>query len=265
MSDSAWVGALARYQRAMVEGAQAHLLPLTDDVRTRASQGLGALLFGAASSNPMPPTALRRDEVVFQKLFYGFMEITEAFDMLRDAEVYLRSLPRKRLIPPNRFMRYHITNFHNNAYILSQRLDQYATTVERSYRKASHVAKIKGTISKLKRIASEGMKSIIAKRGGYVHQSHFTDDHFERLSVTALLGALRESYDDHEFAENMARLHEVSFRRARKEWLDKLASHNNYISKLLDAYFHLIHSVVCDEDDHIIYPVHHAHHLIEPQ
>ncbi len=254
MNDPAWVGAFARYQRAMVEAAQAHILPLADDVMTRASQSIGELLSGVASSDPIMPKALRRDEVVFQKLFYGFVEIAEAFDMLRDAEVYIRSLPRKRLIPPHRFMRYHITNFYNNAYVLSQRLQRYASIIERSYRNASHVTGIQDIVLESQQIATSGMKPITVARGAYIHQNHFTDDHFERLSVTDLLTARGETETDDQFVQSMSLLHEVSIKKARREWLNKIVSQNNYMSNLLDAYFHLIHRIIFDGDNHIVYP-----------
>lgn len=255
MSNPAWVGAIARYQKAMSKAALEHLFPLTDDVTARASQGIGSLLFGAVSSDPIRPKALKRDEVVFQRLFSGMVEITEAFDMLQDAEVYIQRFSHRGLIPPHRFMRYHITNFYNNAYVLSQRLDQYATIVGRSYKKSTRVANIEDRVSKLKSIVLPKMKPITEERGRYIHQNHFADDHFERLSMSTLLAARKEGEPDDQFAQNMARLHKVSFRRARKEWLAKIVSNNRSISEILDVYFHFIHGIVFDKADHIVYPV----------
>jgi hypothetical protein len=254
MSDPAWVGALARYLEAMAKEGQARLLPMTDDVRARASQGIGGLLFGADSSDPIPPKVLRRDEVVFLKLFYGMVEITAAFDMLQDAEVYIRRFPHRGLIPPDRFMRYHITNFYNNAYVLKLRLDTYTKNVGRSYRKATHVTKIEDLVIRLNKIVSATMKPITHARGSYIHQNHFADHHFERLNVTALLATREEGQTGDQFVQSMAQLHRVSFKRARKEWVDRVASNNKELSKLLDVYFHLIHRIVFDKNGHIFYP-----------
>lgn len=254
MADPPSVGALARYQEAMGRAAAAHLLPLTDDVIARASQGIGSLLFGGAPSDPIPPKALKRDEVVLLKLFFGMVQITDAFDMLKDAEVYIRRFPYQGLIPPHRFMRYHITNFYNNVYVLSERLKQYATIVGRSYRKATHVAKSEDTISNLNRMVVTVMRPINDDRGTYIHQSHFQDDHFERLSLTTLLATRAQGQADDQFKHSMARLNKVSFRRARKEWGEIFASDIENISRLLDSYFAIIHKIVLDKDNHIVYP-----------
>ena len=248
--DSDWMGAFERYQEVMLEALAAWINPLVGKDHERTAQNVDRILFGIKPTQELPPKTLRRDEMVLAKLFYGMAQIVDAIEMLRDAEIYLGRFPHRGKIAPHRFLRYHITNYFNAAYILHARLEQYATTVARIHRNSTHLPHIDVRITSLKAKVRSAMNSLIEARGSYIHKEHFDDDYLARVSTTELLSRRTDS----ELSRAMAALHTASFREARREWATKLNTHNEFLLKLTAAYFHNLHGIVFDKEGRVIFP-----------
>jgi hypothetical protein len=213
----------------------------TDDVKL-VEQRIGQLLWGTDELLLSTATAVRRDEAMVIMLLQGLTQITDAMEMLQDAESYLRRFAHRGRISAHRFLRlrYHITTYFNNAYVLQERLVSHLKYVERRYRKSARSTVICPEIGKIKYVLSATMRPLIDARGRYIHVRHFEDDHIERLGLTELLS----KGDDESFSKAMALRNKTAFYQARKEWRVKIARYNVELSKLLDMYFHALHGVI---------------------
>lgn len=79
---------------------------------------------------------LSRDQQLLAEIFWGSVEMWESHEALRDIETYLSRNPYSRLgVDKHRYLRYHVTNYLNEVYILQERLQAFTTGLLRKYRK----------------------------------------------------------------------------------------------------------------------------------
>jgi hypothetical protein len=164
-------------------------------------------------------------EQAFKKIWQGYIEIRESFEVLRDIATYIKHFPPKKAqVSKTRFLRFHIGNYLNEVYILKERLEAYYKVVARTYRNdARLLAKQKQIDDFLQSV----FKKVIDIRGAHVHQTRYDDNDLDRLDLIELL-----LHDDETGLAHS--LYPTAIRKTRKQWVEIIIHNNNEIAKVLD-------------------------------
>ncbi len=177
----------------------------------------------------------------FEKTFKGFMEISSTVEALRLTQVFVSlSPPRSRRIKKPEYLKYHVSLYLQEIYILKERLNSYATKIQRSYSKDSrkHVADAK--IKPLFEMVKKSMDGLVLTRGSHVHEMRYSDEDLDRVSMFSLV-----SDADQEFEEAL----KLSYRLAKSTWKERIKTNNEELMKLLDYYFDELYEVITINDE----------------
>lgn len=176
------------------------------------------------------------NEVFMGKLFYGFVEIYNSFEVLLDLPVLISRFPYSSTrITRVRFLRHNIEGFLNEVYLLKERMIKYTKIIERYYREES----IKHLCINLRDIVETTLKPIILQRGVHVHQVRYSDDKLEQLEMLELLSKSEE-------ASSFTYYYDQKYKEVRREWRTKIDGNNNEIKGLLDHYFNKLYDYIFD-------------------
>jgi hypothetical protein len=190
---------------------------------------------------------LSPEQQLFSRLWWGYVEIEDSYEVLPDVAVYIRRFPSNLgEIPKVRYLQYHIGSFLNEVYILLQRLDAYTKTVTRSYRKDDRLKAMAAQLDSLNTYLS-GFSRIVEVRGSHVHVVRYSDEGLDRLSLLELLSR------DGKPGVNRV-LFQFHLRETRKKWVRIIGESVGKIQQILDAYFDVLNEIIFDGDGELIVP-----------
>lgn len=185
-----------------------------------------------------PPT--KEEEIIF-KIRSGFIEIALSYDSMTEIPLYLKKYPQN-LTWKSKFLEFIIANYHNEVYILSERLEAYTTKVIRLYKKHDDIAKLKKLILDFDKSLKDLFKNHNNdRRGEHVHKRRFEDEDLSRLSYLEVL-----------YQNDNNPIISTEYKKAiafnKKKWLDNFEKSNKTYESFLDIYFTVIYSVVFDKN-----------------
>jgi len=232
-----------------IEGFQKYMTAITNEARRFTNEiaaelrsGTGSTVWASYLFNLPGPRVLRRKvsppEELFRVLFYGFSEISEAYERLQDFEVYIRRFPYQRSRVSNpRHLSHTIDTYLNEVYVLQQRLLSYGRRVRRYAEKRIAKAEVGRVADALERMVLATFEGIVQTRGASVHQTRHKDDDVSRLGTLDLLV-------NHGRASDLQGFYAVESARIRRKWQSTVHNNNREIKRLLNVYFSALHPYV---------------------
>ncbi len=170
--------------------------------------------------------ALRRPtDAAFAAVFVGFIEVTAALDALSLVESLIGlAPPRSKKVQKDEYLKFLISSYLQEVYILEQRLRSYATKVGRMYHKP-------GLIKAAEQVISESFGGLTMARGAHVHARRFSDEGLDRLASLALVSRFKPEFvDDTDF----------EYQLVRQRWRRQVTANNEATKNVLDAYCDMI-------------------------
>lgn len=239
----------ANFRMAFVNAA----IPVLDEMRTTNADEYGEvfanILFDREGARSLKrPLSLR--EQLFMKLWHGFIEINNSFEALNDVPLYIRHFPSNATqISKLRYLHYHIINYVNEVYILTERLAAYTTVVSRAYQNSPSLKQMKIQLERAKKLP-EVFDSFVRVRGAHVHVARYDDDDLDRLQLLELLSNVPDNKEP-----GLSRLlYQRAIRTTRKKWLEIMAKNNQLIKVILDIYFNVLHQIIFNDKNELVAP-----------
>jgi hypothetical protein len=187
------------------------------------------LLKHGKQTSEMPENQVRQ----FQQFFYGFTAIKDAIDNLDLCASFIAApVPRRKGLNYDRYLRYHLTFYLQEVYILSERLERYATLMYRRRKRLNPGDNTDKRLASLIDRLRGSFGGIAATRGSHVHTTPFDD---ESLRLVGILSTLAVDLEQPQYAEEAR----FSYREAKRYWNKKIEANKKAITKLLDQF--------CDE------------------
>lgn len=197
-------------------------------------------------------THLSRDQQLLAEIFWGSVEIWECQEALKDIETYLSRNPYSKLgVDKHRYLlRYHVTNYFHEMYILQERLRAFTTSLVRKYcRNApADCAAISGAGEQ----TVAGLSEFVAVRGLHVHERRFTSRQLHRLADLEILR--NETRDDERSI--FATIADSEFREQRTHWKKVIRQQNLLTGQILDVFFETLHPSLFRDDGELKRPHH---------
>lgn len=179
-----------------------------------------------------------KDELFIGKLFYGFVEINNSYEVLLDLSVLISRFPYNLTrITRVRYLRHNIEGFLNEVYLLKERLVTFTKTLERYYREES----LGQLCKKLRGIVEATLQPLTVQRGSHVHRVRYSDEDLDRLEMLELLS----NYPD---SSRFIYYYDQKYKELRKKWKARIDESNSAIKKLLDYYCNQLFDYVFDDN-----------------
>lgn len=129
----------------------------------------------------------------FNTIFYGFSEITDTFEALKLSEVLISLAPPKsKKISNDKYIKYLVSTYLQDVYILKERLNSYATKLKRLYAKAGCDETIYTYIEPIFSFVKDSLDNSVKRRGVHVHANRYSDGDLDNVAQMALIS----NYDD---------------------------------------------------------------------
>lgn len=235
---------LKKYQVALMETIQPVLERITEEQREEMEKVYRNHLFdleGLKRAN----SDISEEDGFKSRIFFGFTEINETYEVLKDIEAYIRNTSHEEgEVSSVREIKYHVNSFLNEIYILKERLIAYLNFIDKEYKRGEDYRRIRPSIEPLYKMVSSGLQNVVNTRGYHVHQRRYSDDDLDRLSTLKLLADNTEGpWDD---------LFRVEYLEVREKWIDRVDSSNESIETLNDRYFGKLYGLLFEEEDLIL-------------
>ena len=134
-------------------------------------------------------------------------------------------------------------NYLQEMFILKERLNKYATLIQRKYKKTQNKEFLETLIPPLFKIIGSFLDCITAENSGvrnkHVHSKRFMDEELSWLSSTIFLA---------EFDEKFEIESKNAYVIAQKKWYNLIEVNNQELLKLFDVYFNTIYTVITIND-----------------
>jgi hypothetical protein len=227
------------YRRALGQAAQPFIVEIQGNkLKQEVLQSrIRSLLFDEPQQ--VKPSELRSSqEESLLKLLSGFIEIRNTFDVLIDIPMYLQKpFPKGRKLSKLRYLKYHVTNYFNEVYILRERVKSYRTIVVRLSKKLQRILD-SHTMSRIDQIIA-AFDRLVDLRGKHVHKERYTDGDIKRLDFFEMMF-------DNKFAM-LEEMFDSQAQKSKSEWIGILKSSNSSIEQLLNAFFREIYKLTFNE------------------
>lgn len=199
---------------------------------------------------------LSRDEIFFQKLWIGVVEIVDSYERLLDIEVYLRRFPfRQTRVDRLRFLRFNIEAYLHEMYILYERLESQVRYLTRAYGKTTRKAEMGAALDSASKSVRMSLRGIIDTRGTHVHERRFSDRSLERLATVELFTGVDVSQAATGLEGRQLKWYaDRTYREVRKEWHERITANNRLTRSLLDDYFDVLHERLFDQEGKLKFP-----------
>ncbi len=228
---------LAKYRSDLINSLTPYMQNFTNKHEEQIKESLRATLLNEKRKNKISRVQTQ-DDVLVTKLFFGFSEIEDSFQLLQDIPIYLKRFPAlPSMISKTLYLRFHIGSYLNEVYILQQRLKAYSKQVFRMYRPLITTSSQENAIKTI----LTSFQKINHTRGSHVHERHYSDDDFDRLNTLKLLAT-------HGGLEPLKKITIRELREVKQKWISIMANNVEEIEKLLNIYFEILHSVVFIEN-----------------
>lgn len=207
-----------KYQKLMADWAGDYMRPFVDSKK----QG------------QMPESS----KVFLTKLFYGFTEISGAYEALRLSEILISiAPPRSKRISHDDYLKYHINSYLQEVYILKERLNSYLTKLQRVYAKTSQSKRFQEQVAPLLDLVKTAFEGIISTRGRHVHAYRYTDEDLNRLSSLTFISRFKNDFVDEAKFE---------YKWVKRIWSDRVKENNEATLRLLNLFFERMYGAVTD-------------------
>jgi len=165
----------------------------------------------------------------YETVCLGFTEISESLETLELAHRLVKSAPPKlKDLSKEKYFIYNVNAHLQEVYILKCRLEAYAKSVQRLYKKDPQNTQNKKIAEIMGNWINECLKNVIEVRGKHVHQERFNPTEFTEITLFEVLKKYELGFDE---------CIEKKFELTRREWAQKLENINRNLSKILDPYF----------------------------
>lgn len=226
------------------------LKPVFEKTLTENRRELGQvsrnILFNEVGPKKLDRT-LSKNEKVFSVILEGYFEIERAYSSLNELPLFIGQFP-KNLPRKSKYLELIITNYLNEVYILSKRLEAYRTKISRLYRNNANFKSQQGLLKSLSEELTKIFKIINKTRSNHVHESRFSDIDLDRLIYLELF------IDDASMGKLFISTYKKALKENKKKWQDYFNDRNNEMQKILDIYFQILYMVIFDEKESLIYP-----------
>jgi len=211
-----------KYQKLMVDFAKEFLTPLYEK---------------SQENNEM---YIEQTSVEFL-IFRGYTEISTSYETLLLIEKFIT------LYPPNldginysNYLNYHIHNYLQEMYIIKERLNSYATIIQRRYSKATDKEFLKPIMNSLFEIVKHTLHGITGEgktgvRNIHVHHERFTDEEMNWLSSTTFLSQFHEEFKIES---------QKAYESAKNKWHNLIQTNNAELLKLFEIYFDALFNII---------------------
>ena len=177
-------------------------------------------------------------------IFNGFNEITASLENIKLTLAFISLVPPKsKKINRSDYLKYHIHVYLQEIYILKERLNEYATTLQRRYTKINKEINVKEYITPLFQIVKMMFNDITNVRSKHVHAQRFSDSDLDWLSSTTLLSKF---HDEYELPSKRI------YKKVSQEWETTIKKNTKEINKIIDIYFNTIYAVITKNDKLIL-------------
>jgi hypothetical protein len=172
----------------------------------------------------------------FEKAFRGFIEISSTVEALRLTQAFVSLTPPKsRRIKKPDYLKYHVGVYLQEIYILKERLNAYATKIQRAYSKSSRKNLAEARITPLFEVVKTAVDGLVLTRGAHVHDIRYSDEDLDRVSMFSLVSDANEEFED---------AFRLSYKLAKTTWSKRIKDNNEATMKLLDTYFDELYAVI---------------------
>ena len=184
------------------------------------------------------PRSISSGNASLSEIYYGFTEISESYDRLKDFIVYIKRFPYSGTrVSPFRHLGYTISNYYDETYILQQRLLTYLERIRKHVLRRPAETAVSQYFEKLKQVVLKLMRGVVQLRGSHVHKSRFSDDDLRRLQTLELL--IR-----HGKMRHFSSFYRFELDRTRTKWSETTQRNNGKAIELLDVYFGFLYPFV---------------------
>jgi hypothetical protein len=176
---------------------------------------------------------LTKEELFYRDVFWHFGEIRKSSENLEYVPIFINSFRKSKAyqeasITTTIYLRYHIEHYLQENYILLVRVKAFMDWLSREFKKEGRIRESL-FVSKLKKAFENVTNNLRLVRGYHVHQARYDDN---VLNVSTLF-EIASSSDDEE-TKVVATL---SYKRAKKDWSERIKKNNQALKESLDAIF----------------------------
>lgn len=172
----------------------------------------------------------------FNTIFYGFTEISNTFHALKLSEVLVSvAPPRSVRINDDEYIKYLISTYLQDVYILKERLISYAKKLKRMHERSGRGDLVLAHIDPLFEFVKSSLDGLVDTRGTHVHANRYSDDELDNVAQLALISRYNPEYEPH---------YKFSYKKAQRTWSARIKTNNEATEKLLDHYFENLIKVV---------------------
>jgi hypothetical protein len=169
-------------------------------------------------------------------------------------------------VAKNRYLKYHVTNYLNEVYILQKRLEAFTKLLHRKYRKNPSADLM--AISEAGARAANGFSTIVELRGVHVHERRFTSPELHRLAGLEIILS-EEQNTGQDQRDTLARVNaasekmyfvgkaaEYGFRHLRAYWKTAINNDNVVTEQILNEFFEALYPLLFDDNGEMRRPCH---------
>lgn len=177
-------------------------------------------------------------------IFTGFSEISSSLENIRLTLSFISIVPPKsKKINRSDYLKYHVHVYLQEIYILKERLNEYATKIQRMYSKINKEIDIKELMKPLFQLIKITFKGITNARSQHVHSERFSDNDLDWLSSTTFLSKFHQEYETPS---------KMAYKKASLKWKKTVKNNTQEINKIIDMYFDTIYAIITKNDNLVL-------------
>lgn len=177
----------------------------------------------------------------FEKTVKGFMEIASTLEALRLTYTFVSLAPPRSLrIKKPDYLKYHVSVYLQETYILKERLNTYATRIQRIYSKGSREISAEARIKPLFAMIKTAMDDLVLTRSAHVHERRYTDEDLDEISMFGMISDANQEFEE---------AFQYSYGLAKSTWKERIKKNNAATMKLIDHYFDELYEVITINDE----------------
>ena len=186
------------------------------------------------------PLSLTKEELFYRDVFWYWGEIRKSLENLEYVPIFINSFRRSKAyreasITATIYLRYHIEHYLQENYILLVRVRAFMNWLSRGFKKEGRTQESL-FVSKLKKYFENVMNNLTLARVYHVHQARYDDN---VLNVSTLFEIASTSED-----EKLKIGATLSYKRAKKEWSERIKKNNQDLKESLDTIFESLIPIV---------------------
>ena len=178
-------------------------------------------------------------------IFTGFNEISSSLENIKLTLSFISIIPPKsKKINRSDYLKYHIHVYLQEIYILKERLNEYATKIQRKYSKINKEIDIKKIMKPLFKLVKITLEGITNERSKHVHSKRFSDTDLDWLSSTTFLSAHHDEYEA---------ISKIAYKKVNLKWKKTIKNNIKEINKIIDIYFDTIYVIITKKDNLLLF------------